>query len=85
MNQGKLDCLNCYDLANVYWLDVFRIATCYVLPLYRSGALIVLLEQIRKYWTDITAIQGVRRWLGACIGKNKEKTIYYSCHEKQHT
>lgn len=62
----------------------FKLAYWNILSLYRPGGLQVLLAELDKYHIDITAIQEIR-WTGNGILEKKYHTIYYSCHQRNHS
>jgi exonuclease III len=60
-----------------------RIFMWNVLTLYRPGPLKMLIEQLKEYNVDTTAIQEVR-WTGTGVLEKKECTVFYSCSNSKH-
>ena len=60
-----------------------RICTWNVRTLYRDGASIQLVDALKKYKADITAIQEMR-WMGQGSKEKGSCKIYYSCHVSKH-
>jgi hypothetical protein len=54
-----------------------------VLSRCRSGALTNLREVTQEYGSDLSGIQEIE-WAGKSMLEEKNCTMYYSCHEKQH-
>jgi len=52
-----------------------------VRTLFRTGALLFLLSQLKEYWLAITALQETR-WQGKDIMDIKSHTLFYSGKEK---
>jgi len=60
-----------------------RIGSWNVLSLYRSKSLQMLLDQLEKYYVDITCVQRMR-WIGSRTIEKKNWIIFYSCDNKEH-
>jgi len=60
-----------------------RIGSWNVLSLYRSKSLETLLDQLEKYYMDITCVQEMR-WIGSGTIEKKNWIICYSCDNKEH-
>ena len=54
-----------------------------VLSLYRSKSLQMLLDQLEKYYVDITCVQEMR-WIGSGTIEKKNWIIFHSCDNKKH-
>ena len=70
------------DPRNVHKDHDLRICTWNVRTLYTEGASIQLVNVLRKYKADITAIQEIR-WKGQGCAKRQSCDIYYSCHAER--
>jgi len=60
------------DLRNDSWT---------VLSLYRSKSLQTLMDQLEKYYVDITCVQEMR-WIGSGKIEKKNWIIFYSCDKR---
>ena len=60
-----------------------RIGSWNILSLYRSKSLQILLDQLEKYYVDITCVQEMR-WIGSGTTEKKNWIILYSCDNKEH-